>query len=174
MLLQKQNLDNCLILILYVFSWLNLLQKLSSFTVKLSDVSCCITQKEFSAFISELCRSNVCLEWILVKFSKYMHQSSSNVVVNPNIIWCEYKNIVSHWTDLKVKNVVELIYLLGFLFQRRCSKLSYFLFANQTLWQLRYYLQTSRIDEILFAIDNLNGLESSEIPNSQIQLIVKR
>ncbi len=38
-----------------------------------------------------------------------MHQGASDIVIHPDVIGCEHKDVICHGTNLKVKNAVELV-----------------------------------------------------------------
>lgn len=155
-------------LIFSVFWWLKLLQILTCLTVKFTNISGCITEVIFTTFISELCGCDICFKWTFIKLRKYMYQSTSNVIVDSDIIWCKHKNVVCYWTDFKVDDMMKFVDFFGFFFKWRCTKLCDFFLADETFWQLRYNCKIWRVDKIFLTIYDLYSLQSPKIPNSKI------
>ena len=63
---EEQNFDDRFVLGLIFLSGLNILKKLSCLTAILSDEASCISNEEFSAFVSELSCSDVSIMIILI------------------------------------------------------------------------------------------------------------
>lgn len=51
--------------------------------------------------------------------------------------------------------------------------MSYFTLTYQALTELGNYLYFGWVDEILLAVDDLDRLEGTEIPYSQVQLVIE-
>ena len=87
------------------------MQEITSLTIILPYIASGISKKELPTFIAEFRSSDISLKGILIQLSKDVHQSSSNIIVDTDIIRCKNKNIVRDRADLKVENAVELVYL---------------------------------------------------------------
>jgi len=86
MFFQKDYFDYSFVLILIVFSRLNILQKLSRFATKLSHISSCISQEELSTFVAKLTCSNIGTMIVFIQFCEYLFERSSRIIINSHVV----------------------------------------------------------------------------------------
>ena len=109
MFFEEDNLDDSFVLVLVVFTWVNLLQKLSALTAVFSHKTPCIPDKEFTTFIPKLSSCDVGVMVVLVEFGENLFETACNQVVDPNVVGSKEEHTVHTSTDSKVEYRVELV-----------------------------------------------------------------
>lgn len=96
MLFEEDYPDYCLVLVLIVFAWVDLLQKFACLAAVLSNEASSISHEEFSALVAEFASSDVGVIVAFVEFSENLFESTSDVVVDPDIVGGEEEDVVGH------------------------------------------------------------------------------